>query len=162
MPGETVTVYFWASRLFHRAKSLTGHVALKGSGIYASWAPDASEGVRSLFGGVGPSPRASYERDVGLAGGVHAKPVHIRGLDVAAMRATWVGMATHMADPSVHGPPIAYELAPSVTKGASASCATVVVKLLKAGGSDARLAWPSSVVVTPRAVYEYALALAAR
>ena len=159
--SEPVTVHYWPIRLNMGNKSLTGHVALETMGVYASWAPTHDTGVDSAFRPVYPQPRSDYDRDLTLTGGVPSKQILIHGLNAEAIRAKWVGQAAHMADPAVHGPPIGYQLVPAAEKGAASSCATLVVKLLLAGGADKILPWKQSHLVTPGDVFEYATKLAA-
>ncbi len=164
MRNQPVTVHYWSPRPFAAAKSLTGHVALevRSAGVYASWAPEAGQAMGSIAGAVGPCPRPSYENDETLAGGTPSTRVVIHGLDGASIRAAWVGMATYMADPAVHGPTIGYQLAPGVAKTSATSCATLVVKLLRAGGADRLVEWRQGSLVTPRDVYDYAMRLRAK
>lgn len=161
MTALPVTVHYWSPRFFSKAKSLTGHVALdaRSVGVYASWAPQAGHAAASAVGAVGPTPRSSYANDKALAGGTPSSQVVIFGLDLEAIRAAWVGMATYLADPEVQGPTIGYQLVPNVGQGSASSCATLVVKLLRAGGSDRIVRWSGTWAVTPRAVYDYAVKL---
>lgn len=159
--AETVTVHVWAPRWSGSSKSLAGHAALECAGVYCSWAPVAGGQVRSAVGRVYPNPRPSYDNDYKRAG-VHSEKVILGGLDVAAIKAAWVGMAAHMADPNVQGPPIAYQLIPAADKTSAGSCATLVVKLLVAGGAEKWVPSPPSHVVTPANVLDYARKIAAK
>jgi hypothetical protein len=157
-----VTVHYWPSRILNsEAKSLTGHVALACEGVYASWAPQKGEEFNSMGNKVYPEPRGTYEKDVASAGGTHSVQVEIKGLDVEAIRASWQGLAGNMAGGGVHGPPIAYRLAPKADHRIGVSCATFVVLLLQAGGSDAIVKWTQMRAVTPSDVYLHARKLAA-
>jgi hypothetical protein len=157
-----VTVHYWPSRIFNvQAKSLTGHVALACEGVYASWAPETSAAFSSITNNVYPEPRGSYEKDVASAGGTHSVQVEIKGLDVEAIRASWQGLAGNMAGGGIHGPPIPYRLAPKADHRVGVSCATFVVLLLQAGGSDAIVKWTQQRAVRPSDVYSHARKLAA-
>lgn len=151
-----VIVHYWSPRLFATSKSLTGHVALQTRDVYASWAPVADQALGSITRPVGANPRPSYANDLQLAGGTHSERVSIRKLDAKAIRDAWVGLAANLADPDFMGPPIGYQLVPMVAKGNASSCATLVVKLLRAGGSDGIHPWTQRGLVTPGDVREYA------
>jgi hypothetical protein len=159
--AETVTVHVWSPRWSGASKSLAGHAALECPGVYCSWAPLAGGEMRSVVGGVSPNPSPSYANDFKRAG-VHSEKVLLSGLDVAAIKAAWVGMAAHMADPNVQGPPIAYQLIPAGDKTSAGSCATLVIKLLVAGGADKLVPSPPTHVVTPGDVLDYARKIAAK
>lgn len=158
-----VTVHYWPSRILNsEAKSLTGHVALACTDVYASWAPKADRAVASVMTDVYPEPRESYEVDVRLAGGRHSTQVQLKGVNVAQIRQKWVGLAGGMAGGGIQGPPIGYRLVPNAQRIVGVSCATLVVQLLLAGGSGAIVPWSQSGFVRPENVYDYASKLAAR
>jgi hypothetical protein len=105
---------------------------------------------------VTADPRTSYEFDCQRAGGARGIPVTILTLDAEAMRQAWIGMAANLADPAFYGPSIGYQLAPGAAAGPASSCATFVIKLLRAGGSDGLVPWTQTALVTPYDVHKYA------
>lgn len=160
--ADKVTVHVWPARWTGASKSLAGHAALECPGVYCSWAPVASGRLQSTVGRVYPDPRPSYQNDYARAGNLHSQKVLLSDMDLDAIRAAWTGMASHLADPNVQGPPIAYQLIPATDKTSAGSCATLVVKLLVAGGADRWVAAPPSHMVTPSDVLRYARSIAAK
>lgn len=166
MPGETATVMYWPQRIFVTTNiSLTGHVALAFPGGYASWAPASAKSAAG-FGRVGPNPRPSLAADIELAGGSQPVATSIDGLDVGSIAGAWRSQAAALSngpttpeDQLVQGPPVPYQLTPDLGDP-GVSCATLVVKLLRAGGAEQRARFTGGRIVTPRDVQLWAEKLA--
>lgn len=161
-------VHYWESRWApsQPTKSLAGHMALETAMSYVSWSPSDDGRLAAVFSRVSPNPRTAYLADAQRAGGsgppLHSHQVRLIGLDVEAIDAAWRGKATHLADPAIQGPPIAYSLVPSARDNAATSCATLVLQLLMEGGAGDIVPYRPNPIVTPRAIYDYALRLQAQ